>query len=55
MPHSRLSHRRVVHKSTGGILPKIPAPVDLVGNAPPRLTPNTVALPEGEGSENRCA
>jgi len=44
MPNSRLSHRRVAHKSTGGILPEIPAPVDPVGNAPVRLTPNTVAL-----------
>ena len=44
MPKPNLSRRRVVHKSTGGIPPKFPEPVDLVGNAPP-LTPNTVALP----------
>jgi len=40
----RLNRNRVVHKSTGGMLPSIPAPVDPVGNAPP-LTTNTVALP----------
>ena len=44
-----MSHRkqlmacRVVHKSTGGILPSIPEPVDAVGNAAP-LKSNTVAL-----------
>jgi hypothetical protein len=44
-----MSHRkllmacRVVHKSTGGILPSIPEPVDTVGNAAP-LKSNTVAL-----------
>ena len=38
------SHRRVTHKSTGGILEPIPEPVDPVGNAPDYLTNNTVAL-----------
>jgi hypothetical protein len=41
------SHRldnRVAHKSTGGVLPWTPEPVDPVGNPVP-LTPNTVALP----------
>jgi hypothetical protein len=42
----RLNRRRsVAHKSTGGILPAIPVPVDPVGNAPP-LTSNTVAPPD---------
>ena len=40
----RLNRNRVAHKSTGGRLPAIPAPVDPVGNTP-LLTPNTVALP----------
>jgi hypothetical protein len=40
----RLNERRVAHKSTGGIPPKIPMPVGPVGNAPNHLTPNTVAL-----------
>ena len=40
-----LKHRRVVHKSTAGILTSIPEAVDLVGNPPPGLTDNTVALP----------
>ena len=35
---------RVAHKSTGGVLPWTPQPVDPVGNPVP-LTPNTVALP----------
>ena len=39
---------RVAHKSTGGVLPWTPQPVDPVGNPVP-LTPNTVALPLGEG------
>ena len=43
MAQSRVSRRRVAHKSTGGILPKIPMPVDPVGNAPNYLTTNTVA------------
>jgi len=38
---------RVAHKSTGGVLPWTPEPVDPVGNPVP-LTPNTVALPRGE-------
>jgi hypothetical protein len=42
--------RRVVHKSTGGMLPSTPQPVDLVGNAarlsnPEALTFLTVAHP----------
>ena len=49
----KLKSRRVVHKSTGGMLNSIPAPVDPVGNAPSSSL-NTVAhldpLPEkGEG------
>src|SRR5713226_7297592 len=49
----KLNRRRVVHKSTGGMLNSIPAPVDPVGNAPSSSL-NTVAhldpLPEeGEG------
>jgi hypothetical protein len=40
----KLRSRRVVHKSTGGVLPRTPEPVDPVGNPVP-LTPNTVALP----------
>ena len=44
MSHRKqLTGRRVVHKSTGGILPSIPEPVDAVGNAAP-LKSNTVAL-----------
>jgi len=44
----RVNDRRVAHKSTGGIPPKIPTPVGPVGNAPNHLTPNTVALsPQG--------
>ena len=42
---SRMKQRRVVHKSTAGILTTIPEAVDLVGNSPPGLTNNTVALP----------
>jgi hypothetical protein len=51
MPGTRTpSTRRVVHKSTGGTLPSIPQPVDLVGNAArpsktPPLTSLTVAHP----------
>jgi hypothetical protein len=44
----RVNDRRVAHKSTGGIPPKIPTPVGPVGNAPSHLTPNTVALPANE-------
>jgi hypothetical protein len=40
--HKQLTRGRVVHKSTGGISPSIPEPVDPVGNAAP-LTSNTVA------------
>jgi hypothetical protein len=40
----RVNDRRVAHKSTGGIPPKIPTPVGSVGNAPNHLTTNTVAL-----------
>jgi hypothetical protein len=44
MSHRKqLTGRRVVHKSTGGILPSIPEPVDPVGNAAP-LKSNTVAF-----------
>ena len=44
MSHRKqLTGRRVVHKSTGGILPSIPEPVDPVGNAAP-LKSKTVAL-----------
>jgi hypothetical protein len=45
MPNARLKHRRVVHKSTAGILETIPEAVGLVGNTPQDLTENTVALP----------
>jgi len=38
----RLKRHSVTHKSTGGMLTSIPAPVDPVGNA---VTSNTVALP----------
>jgi hypothetical protein len=44
MPNPRMKDRRVVHKSTAGILTPIPEAVDLVGNPPPGLTTNTVAL-----------
>ena len=44
MPNPRMKQRRVVHKSTAGILTTIPEAVDLVGNSPPGLTNNTVAL-----------
>ena len=43
MPSSRMKQRRVVHKSTAGILTTIPEAVDLVGNSPPGLTNNTAA------------
>ena len=46
MRHHRVDNR-VAHKSTGGVLPWTPQPVDPVGNPVP-LTPNTVALPKGE-------
>jgi hypothetical protein len=44
----RVNERRVAHKSTGGIPPKISTPVGPVGNAPNHLTPNTVALSANE-------
>ena len=46
----RVNDRRVAHKSTGGIPPKIPTPVGSVGNAPNHLTPNTVALSASESA-----
>jgi len=49
----RVNERRVVHKSTGGIPPKIPTPVGPVGNAPNHLTPNTVALSAKESRLSR--
>jgi hypothetical protein len=45
MPNPRLKHRRVVHKSTAGILKSIPEAVGLVGNPSQGLTNNTVAPP----------
>jgi hypothetical protein len=45
MRNAGMKHRRVVHKSTAGIFKPIPEAVDLVGNPPPHLTNNTVALP----------
>jgi len=48
MPDTRMKHRRVVHKSTAGILKSIPEAVGLVGNPPQGLTNKTVALPLGE-------
>src|SRR5271167_4626322 len=41
----KVKSRRVVHKSTGGVLPRTPEPVDPVGNAPPPSPFNTVAHP----------
>ncbi len=50
MRHHRVDNR-VAHKSTGGVLPWTPQPVDPVGNPVP-LIPNTVALPiEGEAKK----
>jgi transposase len=43
MSKPRVTHRGVAHKSTGGMLPTLPEPVDPVGNARAGLTPNTVA------------
>ena len=58
MPANRMKHRRVVHKSTAGILNSIPQAVDLVGNSPHHLTTNTVAhpypLPSGRGVCGWC-
>ena len=45
MSHRRMSASRVAHKSTGGTLQSLPAPVDPVGNAPGCLTSQTVAPP----------
>ena len=42
MSNPGLKHRRVVHKSTAGILKSIPEAVGPVGNPPPGLTNNTV-------------
>jgi hypothetical protein len=39
----KLKSRRVVHKSTGGVLPRTPEPVDPVGNPPSASSFNTVA------------
>ena len=51
MSASRINRRRAAHKSTGGMLHSIPAPVDPVGSAPQPLTSNTVALPSyGRGA-----
>jgi hypothetical protein len=44
MPNPRMKQRRVVHKSTAGILKPIPEAVDPGGNPPPGLTTKTVAL-----------
>jgi hypothetical protein len=41
MPNPRMKQRRVVHKSTAGILKPIPEAVDLVGNPPPGSAPAT--------------
>jgi hypothetical protein len=41
----KLKSRRVVHKSTGGVLPRTPEPVDPVGNPPSAASFNTVAHP----------
>jgi len=55
MPNPRMKHRRVVHKSTAGILRSIPEAVGLVGNPPPGLTNHTVALPlAGETTEGEA-
>jgi hypothetical protein len=53
MPNPRMKDRRVVHKSTAGILTPIPEAVDLVGNPPPGLTTNTVALLQRRVTANR--
>ena len=53
MPNPRMKQRRVVHKSTAGILKPIPEAVDLVGNPPARLTTKTVALLRQRVSANR--
>ena len=53
MPTPRMKQRRVVHKSTAGILKPIPEAVDLVGNPPPGLTTKTVALLQQRVTANR--
>jgi hypothetical protein len=53
MPNPRMKQRRVVHKSTAGILKPIPEAVDLVGNPPPALTTKTVAPLQQRGTANR--
>jgi hypothetical protein len=51
MSHRKqLTGRRVVHESTGGILPSVPEPVDAVGNAS-LLKSNTVAVLDEVESE----
>jgi hypothetical protein len=56
MSNPGLKHRRVVHKSTAGILKSIPEAVGPVGNPPPGLTNNTVALPlRGETTKGEQA
>jgi hypothetical protein len=54
----KLKSRRVVHKSTGGVLPRTPEPVDPVGNPPSAASFNTVAhlksSPRGKGEERRA-
>jgi hypothetical protein len=44
----RLNERRVAHKSTGEISPKIAMTVGPMGNAPNHLTTNTVAFSANE-------
>jgi hypothetical protein len=55
MSHSRMSRtqlKRGVHKSTGGILPTIPAPVDPVDAAPKLDSEHSRSLKErGDESE----
>jgi hypothetical protein len=54
MPPTRVNRQSVAHKSTGGILPSIPEPVDPVGNALHNLTSITVARSlEQTGGANR--
>jgi hypothetical protein len=49
----KLKSRRVVHKSTGGVLPRTPEPVDPVGNPPSAASFNTVAHPPLEDERRR--
>lgn len=53
MSNARMKHRRVVHKSTAGMLKSIPAAVGLVGNPSQGLTNNTVAPPLFDTGEGR--